>query len=239
MSINRLRRTIGVSTKHPQTSVPSKSINALYKVKMQANDLSRYNSLVGTEAGKSFIICGCGTSINSFVPDDNSILFGVNDINRKLKTKYLICVNEPHTFKRGRFEWVQNHTSEYFFTHLRSLEPVRHETIVYFNLGARDSEAIDNIGLIDFTANSPYMAVIIAYQLGASKIGLIGVDLTPDHFFAQTGDHLLTAKASTVNEEYNKLGQALVSKGIKIANLSEISLVTSWPYMSHEDFNKL
>jgi len=234
--INRLRRTLGVSGKLPQKQVPIKS-NALFKSKMEHNDLGRYKSLVGSEKDKTFIICGCGTSINNFTPDGKSILFGVNDINRKLQTKYLICVNEPHTFKRGRFEWVQNHTSEYFFTHLRNLSPVKHEATVYFDLGTRDGAGIDNIGEIDYTTNSPYMAVIIAYQLGATKIGLIGIDLTPDHFFDKTGDHLLTSRYDAVNEEYRKLAAALLSKGVKVANLSNISRVTSWPYMSHEDFN--
>jgi len=234
--INRFRRTLGVSAKVSQKQIPIKS-DALFKSKMESNNLERYKSLVGSEKDKAFIICGCGTSINTFVPDEKSILFGVNDINRKLQTKYLICVNEPHTFKRGRYEWVQNHTSEYFFTHLRSLSPVKHEATVYFDLGAREGTGIDNIGQIDYTTNSPYMAVIIAYQLGASKIGLIGVDLTPDHFFDKTGNHLLTTRYDAVNEEYRKLASALVTRGIKVANLSSISRITSWPYMSQEDFN--
>lgn len=238
MSVGRLRRTLGISKREPTNSIPSKS-NTLYRTRMGNNDINKYISLVGTEEGKSFIVCGCGTSINDFEPDDKSILFGVNDIGRKFTPKYLICVNEPHTFKRGRFAWVQNHNSEYLFTHLQSLSPVKQDSLVYFNLGARDSALIDNIGIIDYTANSPYMAVIIAYQLGASKIGIIGVDLTPDHFFDQTGDHLLTKRHEIVNLEYKKLGEALIAKGIKIANLSPISLITSWPYMSHEDFNNL
>ena len=233
----RLRRTIGAPDKYP-LGTPKYS-NQHYRGRMEINNLEGYNKLVGSESGNGIIVCGCGSSINDFVPDDKTILFGVNDINRKLKTKYLICVNEPHTFKRGRFEWIQNHTSDIFFTHLQSLAPNKREATVYFNLGARNGIAIDNIGKIDFTANSPYMAVIIAYQLGASKIALIGVDLTPNHFFGDTGDHMLSRRADDVNREYQLLGDTLINKGIKIANISSISKITSWPTMSHDEFNKL
>ena len=237
MSFSRLRRQI-ISNKSGVNSsrVFPKPNNGKY---MDNNDLEKYNKFIGIENGNSLIVCGCGVSLNDFIPDDKSILFGVNDVNRKINTKYLLCVNEPFTFKRGRFEWIANHTSEYLFTHLRSLEINNHETLVYFQLGERDGYAIDNIGRIDYTANSPYMAAIIAYQMGASKIALIGVDLTQHHFFAETGDHLLTNRSEIVNEEYKKLGDALISKGVKIANLSPISKITSWPNMTHEQFNNL
>lgn len=209
------------------------------KMESIENNVIKFSKLVGCEKGNSIIICGCGTSINDFVPDDKNVLFGVNDIQRKFWTKYLICVNEPFTFKLGRYQWIQSHTAEKLFTHLVTLPVDRGETLVFINLGKRDGVDIDNIGKIDFTANSPYMAVIIAYQLGASKIGMIGVDMTNDHFFHKTGEHLLTKRHEIVNEEYRKLGEALVSRGVKIANLSPISQIKSWPYMTLEQFNKL
>jgi len=208
------------------------------KMELMENNVLKFSKLAGAEKGKSIIICGCGTSINDFIPDDKNTLFGVNDIQRKFWTKYLICVNEPFTFKRGRYQWIQTHTAEKLFTHLSTLPVDRGETLVFINLGKRDGVDIDNIGKIDFTANSPYMAVIIAYQLGASKIGMIGVDMTNDHFFDKTGEHLLTKKHEIVNSEYRKLGEALISRGVKIANLSPISQIKSWPYMTLEDFNK-
>ena len=209
------------------------------RTRMEPIDLEKYKSFVGLHKGESFIICGCGVSINNFNPDEISILFGVNDINRKIKTKYLLCVNEVHTFKRGRFQYIENHNSDYIFTQIKHLPINRPETAVYFQLGDRDSVSIDNIGRIDFTANSPYMAAIIAYQMGASKIGLIGIDLTEHHFFEQTGKHLLTDRHLIVDNEYRKLGEALKNKGVKIANLSSISKITSCPYLTHEEFNKL
>ena len=235
MRTNPFRRQI-VSN---QRGIPARQFPRPTRDPMGNLDLQLYTSFVGCEKGNGIIVCGCGTSLNDFVPDDQSVLFGVNDVNRKLKTRYLLCVNEPFTFKRGRFEWINEHQSDYLFTQLKNLEIVRRETLVYFKLGARNGHSIDNIGAIDYTANSPYMALIIAYQMGASKIGIIGVDLTQNHFFAETGDHLLTNRADIVNEEYRILGEEFLSRGVKIANLSPISKISSWPFMTLEEFNKL
>lgn len=233
MSLGRLRRllTVGDNVSIEKQSHQIKSSNSMSGIP--------YSDFIGAEKDQGIIVCGCGTSINDFIPDNNNILFGVNDINRKLQTKYLLCVNAPHTFKRGRYEWIQNHTSQYLFTHLRSLSTTRNETLVYFDLGTHNGTSIDNLGVIDYTANSPYMAAIIAYQLGARRIGIIGVDLTEDHFFEKTGNHILTNKSELVNQEYQKLADVLLSKGVKIANLSPISKIKSWPFMTLDEFNQI
>ena len=229
-------RRIGLNKSEPPVPQITRQLS---RKRMEQIDLTEYQKYAGLHKGESFIICGCGVSINEFNPDEKSILFGVNDINRKFPTKYLLCVNEVHTFKRGRFEFIQEHKSERLFTHIKHLPISRPETAVFFQLGERDGFAIDNIGRIDFTANSPYMAAIIAYQMGASKIALIGVDLTMHHFFGETGKHLLTDRSQVVNEEYRRLGEALNNKGVKIANLSSQSKISSWPHMTLGQFNKI
>lgn len=242
MSFDRIRRKLGFSgrTRAIIDGTPKKLYSdSLIKQRMEPNDLGGYEKFVGIHTGESIIVCGCGLSINDFIPGETEILFGVNDINRKFKTKYLLCVNEPHTFKRGRYQWVENNTADHFFTHIRNVMIKRPETAVFFQLGTINGANIDNIGKIDYTANSPYMAAIIAYQMGATKIAIVGVDLVEDHFFEKTGKHVLTNRAPFVDEEYRKLGEALVDKGVKIANLSSISLIKSWPNMTHEEFNQL
>jgi N-dimethylarginine dimethylaminohydrolase len=42
-----------------------------------------------------------------------------------------------------------------------------------------------------------------------------------------------------VKEQYSKLGMALIEKGIKIANLSQTSLIESWPKMTLDQFETL
>jgi uncharacterized Rossmann fold enzyme len=87
--------------------------------------------------------------------------------------------------------------------------------------------------------NSPYMAAIIAYQLGAKKIGMVGVDFTNDHFFSETGAHKLSKNVRNIDLEYSLLRNHLENKGVKVANLSPISLLESWPKMNLEEFDSL
>jgi uncharacterized Rossmann fold enzyme len=83
------------------------------------------------------------------------------------------------------------------------------------------------------------MAIIIAYQLGAKKIGLVGVDFTQDHFFAKTGTHKLSKHLRNIDHEYDVLKNNLENKGVKVANLSPISLLGSWPKMDLDQFDSL
>ena len=83
------------------------------------------------------------------------------------------------------------------------------------------------------------MACIIAYQMGARKIGLIGVDFTLNHFFGETGSHQIMRAISLVLEQYANLGKALLAKGVRIANLSNESVIESWPKMTLEEFETI
>jgi uncharacterized Rossmann fold enzyme len=83
------------------------------------------------------------------------------------------------------------------------------------------------------------MAIIIAYQLGAKKIGMIGVDFTQDHFFANTGSHKLSKHVNNIDNEYLVLKNLLEARGVKVANLSPISLLSSWPKMDLDQFDSL
>jgi len=92
---------------------------------------------------------------------------------------------------------------------------------------------------VDYTMNSPYMAAVIAYQLGAKKIGMVGVDFTQDHFFSNTGTHKLSKHTKNIDQEYLVLRNELERRGVKVANLSPISLLGSWPKMDLEGFDSL
>jgi hypothetical protein len=106
-------------------------------------------------------------------------------------------------------------------------------------LGQRDSIDLDDLTKVDFTTNSPYMAAIIAYQMGASKIAIVGVDFTNHHFFSDTGAHKLSKNIVSIDSQYMQLRIELEKRGVKVANLSSISALEAWPKMDLETFNKL
>ncbi|HLX68668.1 MAG TPA: glycosyltransferase, partial [Verrucomicrobiae bacterium] len=101
--------------------------------------------------------------------------------------------------------------------------------VVRFQLGRCGGTDFANPETLHYTRNSPYVAVCLAVQMGATRIGLIGVDFTDHHFFAATGRHPLAGSLSQIDEEYRKLGKALALRGIELVNLSSRSRLTSLP----------
>jgi len=195
---------------------------------------------IGKYKDCDFIVAGCGSSMNSFTDFSKYYVVGVNDIERILTPDFLVVVNDYRTFTRGRWEWVRDSMSPVIFSHMTNPGPInRKESLALLKLGKRNNPDLSRTDSVDHTMNSPYMGVIIAYQLGAKKIGLVGVDFTQDHFFSKSGTHKLTKGLKNINEEYGVLRAELEKRGVKVANLSTISMLSSWPKMSLEEFDRL
>jgi len=232
MSFERIRRRI---------TFPPDSVKEVQKLveKQKIQDPKIFSKFVGLHKGESFVVCGCGNSLKNYESFDSHIAIGVNDASSRIPCKYLVVVNEPRNFARGRWENVENTDAEYVFTHIPTLPIPNSERRVIINLGKYEGVNLDNYGFIDYTTNSPYMAIIIAYQMGARKIAIVGVDFTLHHFFGETGKHKINREIDKVLNQYSVLGRALTDKGISIANLSQESMIESWPKMTLEEFETI
>jgi hypothetical protein len=184
--------------------------------------------------GQTIIVCGCGESLNELTQPERFITIGVNDVGRRFQPNYLVVVNPPNQFTGDRFSYVESSQAEYLFTQLNL--GLSRENIVRFQLGAYGGTDFSNPDVLHHTQNSPYVALCLAVHLGAKRIGLIGVDFTENHFFAQTGTHSLTPQFSIIDEQYKRLGEAIKARGAEVFNLSRASRLTAFPKMSIEDF---
>ena len=213
-------------------------IKTSVKSKYLGNTL--YPNYTGKYEGSTFIVAGCGSSLNYYKDFSKYYVIGVNDIERILTPDFLVVVNEYRTFMRGRWEYVRESLSPVIFTHMDNPGPItRNSNLVKIKTGNRNSPNLDNLSAVDYTMNSPYMAIIIAYQLGAKKIGMVGVDFTQDHFFSSTGTHKLSKHLKNIDNEYYVLRNELEKRGVKVANLSPISALEAWPKMDIESFDSL
>ena len=182
-----------------------------------------------TERNNKIIICGLGQSLqsNSEIIQYSGIdTFGINDCNKYLPTKYLICVNEESTFP-NRWEWIYNSDSQFIFSQL-NLKIKNENNLIKFPLGTRDEINLDKPE-IDFSWDSPFMATILAHKMGYNQIGLIGTDLK---------DHRLTKYLDRIVPKYFHLQKELNSKGTSLFNLSPNSQLTEIPQMNLIDFIK-
>ncbi len=186
----------------------------------------------GRHDGDVVIVCGCGTSLRTLLEPQRHVTIGVNDVGRLFDPTYLVVVNPRAQLRDGRFLYVEQSNARALFTQL-DLGPVR-PPVVRFKLGQYGGTEIGEGGVLHYTQNSPYVAVCLAAYMGARRIGLIGVDLTDDHFFARTGRHSLAGRLREIDAEYGRLATALGKRGIELVNLSAISRLASLPRMRLE-----
>lgn len=198
-----------------------------------------YQDFKNIHPGSKIVVCGCGVSAPELGDPTHFITIGVNDIQRLYSTNYLVVVNDKASFdSKGpdRWYWIENAKAPYTFTHIKGLK-IRAESKVLIQLGKYGGCDLDKPA-VDYSNNSPYIGVIIAAHLGATHIGLIGVDFLENHFFAKTGEHVLNKRVNSINDEYKKLHAALTAKGIGFYNLSSISKIDI-PKISVDDFAKM
>lgn len=193
----------------------------------------------GIHKDSSIIVCGCGTSLLGFKEySHNYITIGVNDVPRLFDPNYLVVTDHPGRFHGNRKNVVNNSKAKYLFTCVAGW---RHPHIVHFDLGLKEPKHLDTPDKVDHYLNSPYVAIGIAYKLGAKNIGLIGVDFTDGHFYkTHDGPHPIIRSnyLGRVDSSYNAMHEALNNRGVSLWNLSEVSRLTL-PKMSLAEFSKL
>ena len=182
----------------------------------------------GRHAGASIVVCGCGESLNSLDAPERFITIGVNDVGRRFTPDYLVVVNPRAQFTPERFAQLAQTQASAVFTQLADLG-FEHRAIVRFKLGRLGGTDFSDADTLHYTRNSPYVAVGLALQMGARRIGLIGVDFTDHHFFARTGPHGLARRLPQIDAEYARLAQACRERGVELLNLSAVSQLQSLP----------
>ncbi|MDD2898201.1 MAG: class I SAM-dependent methyltransferase [Desulfuromonadaceae bacterium] len=181
--------------------------------------------------GETIVVCGCGESLNLLEQPERFVTIGVNDVGRRFHPDYLVVVNPGKQFSGDRFRHVETSRARYLFSQYDDLA-VPHPHLVTFKLGTRGGTDFSNPDVLHFTQNSPYIALCLAIHMGATRIGLIGVDFTEAHFFGKTGTHPMAGRLDQINREYGALEQACRAMGVELVNLSPVSRITALPKVS-------
>ena len=183
--------------------------------------------------GCDIIVCGLGTSLNDLKNPEKYLTIGVNDIGGKFAPDLVVCIDPLTRFKIGnRKNDILNAKSRYFCSQLdpKAYPGLQAENYVRFRLGKRMgvgfqfSEMSDRL---DYHNTSPYVAANLAAYVGAKRIFLIGVDLTPNHYNRQSGVHALAKRLKEIDTQYDKFSKECSKNGVSIFNLSKSSKLTS------------
>lgn len=179
----------------------------------------------GLHPGADILVCGCGPSLLELEDPARHITIGVNDVGRLFDPIYLVVLNPRAQFKGDRFRYVVDSKARALFTQL-DLGTVK-PPVVRFRLGQYGGTGAGADDALDYTQNSPYVAVCLAARMGAARIGLVGVDFTDHHFFAATGRHSLSGRLKDIDAQYGRLSAALAARGIALVNLGAASRLRS------------
>ena len=156
-------------------------------------------------------VLGLGESLSEYQPNGN-ITIGVNDIHSRIKTNYVVCVDTFEPFTKERLNTILNTKCCGFYTHLPCWKSVENYTeIKLHRLAEIDSE------LFRYSNNSPFVACVLAYKLGATRIVLWGVDMNTHHALSKPNSFERAVK------DYVKLKSDLLDRGCELVIGSEIS----------------
>jgi hypothetical protein len=185
------------------------------------------------------IVIGNGESAVKCKEISNDIFtIGVNNIWKIFNPNILFLVDP-----RANFDMINNHAESIENTKMERYVvmddewklPV--ENTFLFRRGNRHNLMnLDIKHTIDTGYDSPYMGIQLAYKLNFKKIGLLGVDYTPNHFYAEDGDHGLFGKLHKINKMYGNLTNVLHDNGIKVYNLNKNSNLKTIPFDDLENF---
>lgn len=189
--------------------------------------------------GEKIIVCGCGVSLLDFKPHaHNFVTIGVNDVPSLFEPTYLLVTDHPGRFQGARSKLINNSKSKYLFTCAKGW---RHPRTVHFELGTKDVKSLDHPEKIDHFVNSPFVAIGLAYKMGAKHIGLVGVDFTKGHFYNPSdGDHPVVQinYLARVNSSYLIMKTELAKRGVTLHSLSKVSKI-ELPKITIDAFSKL
>jgi len=158
----------------------------------------------------TFSIIGCGDSGKEW--DGSGISIGVNDAAKfGHPLTYLLVCNRPQQFSSERLETIINTRPKYFYSHKSNWaewfpewKKLRLET-----WGTHRYHLVK--GHYYASDTSPFIAMTLAYNLGATKIIIYGVDFKHHHIF-----HELNPQTNREVERYKQLVEALREQGVEV-----------------------
>ena len=185
----------------------------------------RLENIVDFHEGEKFLVCGTGPSIDQFsrefYTEWGGITIGVNNIENFFTPDYYLNVH-----REPRILWMQGF-----------IYPHGHKEAVAFDYCTPSTQiATEKNGRLSMTTSVAIPATTAAYQLGASEIYLIGIDLN----LGSSGQIYCDAIGQESHEEYSladpnhfefdavirsfrRIAETYRNVGVDVYNLSQIS----------------
>lgn len=165
-------------------------------------------------------VLGLGKSLEEYKPNAE-ISIGVNDIFSRIETDFIVCIDPPNRFTDQRIETINNSTPVKFFTNRNEWEHVKGYHLITLN-PVRGSVKELRSDKICYSNNSPFVACVMAYKLGAKEIVLHGVDFVDHHALSKS------EQFSRAMNDFKKLNDELKKYRVKLFVSSKYSTLSEF-----------
>ncbi|MCG8404283.1 MAG: hypothetical protein MI923_03700 [Phycisphaerales bacterium] len=187
-------------------------------------------------AGRSAIVLGCGPSSAKLAGFGNCFTVGVNEICDVYHINYLVLQNYDYQVPKDRWKKIVEASPDFIFSPFPIRSISERENFVHVPPGDKCGIGLGKGGRIDYSETSAYMAICLAVYLGASDVGVIGVDFCSGRFSGGNMPHELETAVARMNSEFEALATAMSELGVGLFNLSDISKLSVLPRLAPEDF---
>lgn len=169
-------------------------------------------------------VLGLGESLKDYEPDGCTTI-GVNDIYSRITTDFVVCVDHPSAFSPDRRKTIYSTKCKGFYSQVSAWSELPNFNRIEFNPGRGFVDQLDGPKYC-YSNNSTYVAVVLAYKLGAKYIVMHGVDFrTHSVFISHSRDKAVS--------DFKTLAKALLDRGVTLyvsSEWSELSRVLPlWP----------
>jgi len=165
-------------------------------------------------------IVGCGPSgANWWKRIKEDVAYGVNDCYKwGMGVHKLIIVNGPNQFAPSRLDTIKSIETPEFCTHAPKAWSAYFKDTTWLTLREFYGHRLHK-GFIYKSKTSPFVAMSLAADDGATEINLFGVDFNDHHIYrkgTKAGDHEMS--------KYARYAELLSEKGVKVRVTKESAL---------------
>lgn len=155
-------------------------------------------------------VLATGPSLNRYIPS-KEIAVGVNKIILSHDVDHLVCIDTPASFPPFVIKKFQSGNYSKFYTQLQDQwKGIIKKEIVEMELSSIRGAVDLNTDKYSFSISSPFVAVVLAYKLGATIIDLYGADYNDHPSFTSTDT------IDKIKKDFFNLQQGLLEHNVSI-----------------------
>jgi hypothetical protein len=141
------------------------------------------------------------------------LTIGVNDVNKffpDTPADYLVVIDPPQRFTPERLHTIRRSSPRKFFTHYYNEWRPLVQNLQGLNMSAGyDFQQLDKPGITLHSNNSPFVAAVLAYKMGARRIIMHGADFNTHPNFRESDVATALGHFNTLFKELRNRGVAL------------------------------